>query len=45
MTTYKGVALYNCSDGYDLVGVVNRACQANANWSGEEPTCRGNWLF
>ena len=41
MTTYRGVALYNCRYGYDLVGVMSRDCQANATWSDKKPVCKG----
>lgn len=41
ITTYEGVAFYNCSHGYNLIGVSRRMCQANATWSSEEPMCEG----
>ena len=36
------VATHNCNTGYDFVGSVTRACQANAMWSGAAPTCDGD---
>ena len=41
ITTFEAVAFYNCSHGYNLIGVSRRICQANATWSSEEPVCKG----
>ena len=30
----------NTADGYILVGNGERVCQANASWSGSQPTCQ-----
>ena len=38
-TTYNSVATYSCNDGYNLVGDITRTCQANATWSGRDPSC------
>lgn len=33
------IASYSCSDGFKLIGEVNRQCLVTGQWSGEEPTC------
>ena len=38
-TTFMSVANYSCNHGYLLMGVTSRTCQADANWSDDEPTC------
>lgn len=38
-TTFHATATYGCEDGYELVGEVSRACQADGSWSGAAPTC------
>ena len=38
-TTFGSVAVYACDEGFDLVGELFRTCQANAEWTGEEPVC------
>ena len=35
------IATYTCDPGFGLVGVMERMCQANGQWSGNEPTCEG----
>ena len=35
-----GKADYKCDDGFILVGVQWRKCQANGKWTGEAPTCK-----
>ncbi len=32
-------ATYTCDDGYNLIGVSDRTCQANGAWSLTAPTC------
>lgn len=34
-------ANYSCDQGFNLIGVSMRTCQANELWSGSEPTCEG----
>ena len=37
---------YKCLDGYALVsGDLNRTCQSNEEWSGEEPVCDSKILM
>eukprot|EP00731_Ephydatia_muelleri_P030228 Em0021g751a len=38
-TTYGSTAVYACNEGYGVVGLAVRLCQANKNWSGTAPTC------
>ena len=38
-TTFNQVATYSCNSGYELVGNITRACQADGMWSGSEPIC------
>ena len=33
------VAIYDCNEGYLLVGSDTRTCQESGEWSGEEPGC------
>ena len=40
-TTVGSVATYRCNKGFILVGTEIRLCQANGEWSGREPVCRG----
>ena len=41
-----GKADYKCDNGFKLVGVQWRRCQANGKWTGEAPTCkRKKYLF
>ncbi|XP_064397052.1 sushi, von Willebrand factor type A, EGF and pentraxin domain-containing protein 1-like isoform X2 [Halichondria panicea] len=39
VTTFLSEAMYSCSNGYILMGVVSRTCTADRNWSDAEPTC------
>ena len=32
-------ATYSCRSGYELIGITNRVCQNNGQWSGQEPQC------
>ena len=34
-------ATYICDRGFTLVGSSGRICQANGQWSGEAPICKG----
>ena len=33
------IATYNCDDGFLLSGSIDRECQGNGTWSGDEPLC------
>ena len=41
-TTFGSTATYSCQRGYILVGGSTRTCQANGQWSGQAPICRGS---
>ena len=43
MTTPGAVAVYTCDTSYELVGNPFRQCHENGTWSGEAPTCEGNY--
>ena len=43
-TTFGSQANYSCSEGYLLNGTSTRVCQADGQWSGNEPTCEGSSL-
>ena len=38
-TTFQSQATYNCSAGYILNGNMTRTCEAERQWSGDEPSC------
>ena len=38
-TTFGGVVVYSCEEGYEVAGAQSRLCQADGAWSGETPTC------
>ena len=38
-TRLGSTATYTCISGYNLVGKETRTCEANEEWSGEEPVC------
>lgn len=43
-TVYGSVANYFCTGGTRLRGSNGtRTCQANGQWSGEDPTCEGTY--
>lgn len=35
-------ATYSCELGYHVVGLRERTCQADGNWSGQAPVCKQN---
>lgn len=35
-------ATYTCPDGYHVVGLASRLCQADGHWAGQEPACKQN---
>lgn len=40
-TTFSSTALYECDDGFVLVGDEVRVCQDSGEWTGEDPECIG----
>ena len=41
--TPRGIAFYRCNTGNNLVGSVTRSCQTDGTWSGNAPTCQGDF--
>ena len=40
---YNSTATYQCNEiGYELIGLPERKCEANGNWSNAQPTCQCN---
>ena len=35
------LAIYNCSAGFEVVGIDVRVCLENGSWNGTEPICKG----
>ena len=45
-TTYNSTISYRCTyEGYQLVGTAARICQANGNWSDQEPSCGSEMIL
>jgi len=40
-TVFGSQANYSCLEGYTLIGNSTRVCQADRQWSGNEPICEG----
>ena len=41
-TQFRTKAVYSCrNNDYQIVGVAERVCGADGNWTGEEPHCEG----
>ena len=38
-TSYQSTALYECSEGYLLIGTAMVSCQATGQWTSSTPTC------
>ena len=38
-STFDSTATYTCEEGYDLSDDVERTCQADGSWDGDEPEC------
>ena len=43
-TSVGSLATYQCNIGYILVGVTQRICQPNGQWSNSEPICASKHL-
>lgn len=43
-TSMGSEASYSCDSGFTLVGSRVRVCQAEGEWSSEEPFCQGKGL-
>ena len=37
------LAVYSCSEGFDLIGDDVRVCLENATWNGSAPICQGQF--
>jgi len=35
-------ATYSCEQGFHVVGLKERTCQADGTWSGQPPACKQN---
>lgn len=43
-TVFESVATYSCFPGYTLQGNATRECGADAQWTGQAPTCESKSL-
>ena len=43
-TSFGDVARYSCDEGYMLIGLEERTCQADGVWNGSVPTCESKIL-
>jgi len=41
MFLYPNRVTYSCVEGYELIGRPYRVCQADGQWSGTLPECKG----
>ena len=39
-TDFEEEAIYECNEGFEIVGNSRRSCQSTGSWSGDEPTCK-----
>ena len=44
-TTFQSVAEYRCQLGYILEGFSNRVCEADGEWSEDDPECVRKFIF
>ena len=44
-TTYRRVANFFCNDGFNMIGDGLRRCEANGEWTGSVPDCKGRLCF
>ena len=46
-TTYESVVVFQCNNGYDLVGESSLECLASGSWDNVKPTCniKGQFSF
>ena len=42
--TFGSTATYQCNEGFNLIGDMQRMCQNNGEWSGNEPICESQLL-
>ena len=42
---FEDTATYSCNCGYELDGCSKRTCLSDGTWSGNAPTCRGEFLL
>ena len=40
---FGSIATYTCDTGFNLIGDMERICQANGNWSESEPVCQSQF--
>ena len=38
-TTFQSTAMYSCNTDFVRVGIMERICQSDGQWSGDDPTC------
>ena len=39
-TKFEDEAIYECNEGFEMVGNSRRCCQSTGSWSGTAPTCK-----
>ena len=39
-TEFEDEAIYECNEGFEIVGNSRRSCQSTGSWSGTAPTCK-----
>ena len=44
-TVPGSIATYTCDPGFNLIGDEQRVCQANGNWSENEPLCQSQFVI
>lgn len=43
-TNFGSTALYQCNNGFILIGDRTRVCQRSGSWSGTNPVCQGIYV-